>query len=573
MTGGNILRGAGVYIRTFLKIRTKDKKIVPLVLNQPQEMLYDAVKDQYRRRVPIRIIVLKARQEGMSTMTEALIFHRSATASNVSSMIVAHKEDSTANLFRMSKLFYDYLPGPVRPMLKNSNAQELNFENPTADPEEKKKNPGLRSRIRCATAGGGGVGRSDTLQNVHASEFAFWPGDKLETLIGLLQAVPDDPETLVVIESTANGFDQFKDLWDRAVEAWDRGEKDGWVPLFVPWWKMGEYRRRYDGFSLTEEENRLVAAYGLDTEQLSWRRWCIKTNCGGELDRFRQEYPASPDEAFLASGRCVFDQERLVLRRAEVKEAPWEYGSFVYDYNDARPPREKLQNIRWVADPKGLIRVHRQPEEGRPYVIGGDTAGTGSDKFTGQVLDNVTGEQVAVLQHQFDETMYARQMYCLGWFYGWALIGVETNYSTYPEKELERLGYPNLFVRRREDTFTGKSVAAFGFETTSTTRPLIIDGLKEVARAHLETIGDFETLGEMLSFVYNEDYRPEAEGGKHDDLVMALAIAHYIRPSQRREVKTHRGERARWTEDQWEDYRNATAEGKAYLLGTWGNPF
>lgn len=571
------------YMKYLLKIRNKEGKIVPLRMNTPQKKLYQAVKAQRDEGRPVRVIILKARQMGFSTLTEGMMFQDTATRFNVNSMVVAHKDDATANLFKMNRLFYENLPEPVKPQRQASNAQELVFNVPTNG-----EGKGLNSRIKCATAGGKGVGRSDTLTNVHLSEFAFWPGDKKSTLIGILQAVPSLPGTMVVIESTANGYDEFKDRWDEAVSDWDRGERDGFQPIFFAWWEMEEYRKPVPpGFELTEDERALMETYKLDLEQIAWRRWAIKNLCAGDERVFQQEYPASPDEAFLASGTCVFDSPALIRRRAEVKDIPWEWGSFKYDYAEAWPvetvtrsiydnvpdPRKKIRNIKWEPSEKGLIRIIKHPERGRPYVLGGDTAGTGSDKFTGQVLDNVTGAQVAVLQHQFDETLYARQMFCLGMYYNGALIGVETNYSTYPEKELERLGYPNLFVRRQEDTFTGKIKHAYGFETTSTTRPLIIDGLKTVAREHLELIGDYETLGEMLSFVYNEAYRPEAEQGKHDDLVMALAIAHYLREFQDVVTVREPGEKAQWTKDMYEDYWASGEEMRKILLLTWGNPF
>jgi len=141
---------------------------------------------------------------------------------------------------------------------------------------------------------------------------------------------------------------------------------------------------------------------------------------------------------------------------------------------------------------------------------------TGSDYFASHVLDNRTGDQVAVVHHQFGERMYSEQMYCLGMYYNEALIGVEVNYSTYPEMILEELGYPNLYVRQKLDTFTGAMVDAFGFETNKKSRQAIIDGLKDVTKSALETIHDFDTLGEMLTFVYNEDWKPQAEQGEHE---------------------------------------------------------
>ncbi len=552
------------YIETFLKIRTKSGSLVSLKLNEPQLRLYEVIAKRYKAGKPVRVIILKARQMGFSTLTEGIVFWATATRENTDSMIIAHKDEATANLFRMSKLFYEQLPAPIKPMLQASNAQELNFDKPSRDRSERK---GLKSRIRCATAGGSGQGRSYTLRNVHMSEFAFWPGDKLETYSGIMQAVPDEPGTIVIVESTANGYDMFKTLWDRAVAAQQSGDDEGFIPVFFPWYEMSEYRRPVPpGFELTDEERELKAAFKLDDEQIAWRRWCIEVNCGGELNKFKQEYPATPDEAFIATGTCVFDKEALVLRRAAVSADKWEYGRFTYKNDGLR-----ISDIKWQPEKGGPIRIKKKPEEGVPYVIGGDTAGTGSDSFVGQVLDNTSGEQVAVLQQLMGETEYTRQMYCLGMYYNTALIGIETNYSTYPVQELERLRYPKQYVRQHLDKYTQKLTDEFGFNTTSRTRPTIIDNLKAVAREHLELISDYGTLGEMLTFVYDENWRPEAEEGEHDDLVMALAIAHEIRPQQRRS-KYVNPQTTAWDEDMWQDYRNASPAEREQLIKRWGMP-
>lgn len=552
------------YIENFLKIRTKTGELVPLTLNEPQKRLYSVIAERYRAGKPVRVIILKARQMGFSTLTEGIVFWATATRQNTDSMIIAHKDEATANLFRMSKLFYEQLPPPIKPMLQASNAQELNFDKPSRDKSERK---GLKSRIRCATAGGSGQGRSYTLRNVHMSEFAFWPGDKLETYSGIMQAVPDEPGTIVIVESTANGYDMFKTLWDRAVAAQQRGDDEGFIPVFFPWYEMSEYRRTVPpNFEFTAEERELQKTFSLSDEQIAWRRWCIETNCGGDLNKFKQEYPATPDEAFIATGLCVFDKEALVLRRAAVSNDKWEYGRFTYSYDGL-----KITDIKWQPEKKGPIRIKYQPQEGTPYVIGGDTAGTGSDSFVGQVLDNTTGEQVAVLQQQMGETEYTRQMYCLGMHYNTALIGIETNYTTYPIQELERLHYPKQYVRQRLDQYTKSLTSEYGYNTTSSTRPSMIDHLKAVARENLELINDHATLGEMLTFVYDENWRPEAEEGEHDDLVMALAIAHEIRPQQTT-YKTAKSTEAKWSEDMWEDYRNSSPAEREQLIKRWGTP-
>ena len=228
---------------------------------------------------------------------------------------------------------------------------------------------------------------------------------------------------------------------------------------------------------------------------------------------------------------------------------------------------------RWVEAKDGPVCVYREPEEGRPYVIGGDTSGEGSDFFVAQVLDNITGEQVAVLRHQYDEDTYAKQVYCLAKYYNDALVGIEANFSTYPIKRLEMLGYRNQYVREQPDNFTGAVQKAFGFRTTAATRPVIVGELVEAMRGGVHLVNDRTTLEEMLTFVRNEKLRPEAEPGAHDDCVLALAIAWHIRPQQRMTVLLRGPESvSRWTEDMWEDYWNADAETREYLKQKWGEP-
>ena len=510
------------YIENCLKIKTKSGTVVPFRLNDAQRKLYAVAKRQQDAGKPVRLIILKARQLGFSTLTEGLIFHACATRRNVNALIVAHREDATANLFRMSKLFYDELPAPVKPMLRASNAQELVFENPSKLRSEREARPGLRSRIRCATAGGRGIGRSDTLQCVHLSEYAFWPDGadgKASTLAGILQAVPSLPGTMVVIESTANGFEDFKERWDAAVA----GEND-FEPVFFAWFENPDYSMPVvPGTEWTPEERELRDAYRLTDEQLQWRRWCIANNCGGSLDMFRQEYPASPGEAFLHSGTGVFDNEQIVLR---LERLPSPAG------------RGEFTDGEWTESETGAITLYELPEEGVPYVLGGDTAGEGSDYFTAIVIDNVTGRIAAKLRQKYSEPEYVRQICALGRFYNDALVAIETNFSTYPVMKLQEMEYPNQYSREREDTYTRQMRKSYGFRTDRQSRPRAIANLVEVFSSHPEWFTDRELLEEMLTFCYNEDHRPEALAGKHDDLVMGAAITYAVRHQQRMTVIT-----------------------------------
>ena len=192
------------YIQTFLKIRNKQSKLINFKFNPAQKIVMDIINKTEEEKRLKRYIVLKARQMGLSTLFEGIIFHDTSNNSFKNSLIVAHEEPASQNLFNMSKLFYEMLPSVIRPMKKYSNGKILAFESPENDEELKQNNPGLRSRITIATAGSGEVGRSATYHNIHASEVAFYP-DPETTMLGLLQSVPDELNTLVVLESTANG--------------------------------------------------------------------------------------------------------------------------------------------------------------------------------------------------------------------------------------------------------------------------------------------------------------------------------------------------------------------------------
>lgn len=505
------------YIEKYVKIRDKSGKIIDFKMNEPQLRLYDIIKKLKQEQKPIRIIILKARQMGFSTQTESILFKETATKFNINTGIITHQEEATANLFTMSKRIYDYLPDNMKPALKNSNAKELIFDNT--------EGTGLKSKIKCMTAGGKGVGRSDTFNNLHISELAFWPGDKKATLTGLLQAVPNLPNTIIIIESTANGFEYFKELWDKAVKS-----ENDFVPLFVGWNELKEYQMPYTDFDLTQEEIELQKQYGLTLEQLTWRRWCIKNNCGGDINQFKQEYPINPHEAFISTGNCYFNKEIIMNRISEIEnKKPIKRGFFSYTLKD-----NSISNIKWVEDSKGYIKIYKDVLKGHPYVLGGDTAGDGSDFFTGHVIDNNTSYQVATLRDdKIDEDEYARQIYCLGTYFNHALVGLENNYSTYPTKKLKEYKYPKIYLRELEDNIAEKTQDKFGFVTNKATRPIILSILKEIFRDNVDWINDLDTLLEALVFIKNEKGRGEAQQGEHDDLIMGLAITYYIRTQQK----------------------------------------
>lgn len=522
------------FIEEYLKIRDKKAQLIDFKLNPAQMKLYDAIARQYQEGKPIRAVILKARQMGFSTLTEAVIFKDTVTQANITSGIVAHEVQATNNLFRMSKRYYENLDPELQPELKASNAKELIFD--FADGA---------SSIKCMTAGNTSIGRSDTFQNLHISEYAFWPGEKGEILTGLLQAVPNEPNTMVIIESTANGYDDFKDIWDAAVA----GEND-FIPVFCAWWEHEEYRMPYTGFPLTEYEKQLRGTYHLSPEQLAWRRWCIKNNCRGNEDTFRQEYPACPEEAFLMSGRPVFDNAVVMQRIAQLTELysvkPYQQGCFLYTWND-ESSRDYITD--WSLGNGDAVRIYKPPKEEVPYVIGADTKGEGKDFYTATVIDNQTGERVATLRMQVNESRpFTYQLYCLGRYYNDALVGIEMNFNTAPIEELQRLGYPKQYIRRRYDDYSKGYQKRFGWKTDGNTRPLIIDKEIDVINNSIGLFADIETLQEAITFVYDDNGRPDAMEGRHDDLLFSDMIANEIRTQQRFTVETGK-EKSRYEAD------------------------
>lgn len=269
-------------------------------------------------------------------------------------------------------------------------------------------------------------------------------------------------------------------------------------------------------------------------------------------------------------GQTIFDAQKVSERLRQIT-GPVCCGEFVFSTWYSQDANEVLiddGSIEWV-ESGGAISIYKQPESGGVYVIGADTAGEGSDFNVGQVIDYVTGEQVCTIRGQMDEDIFAKQLYCLGMYYNTALISIEANFSSYPIRELERLQYPKQYVRQAEDSFTHRVRQSYGFKTSSVTRPLVIAGLVEVVREHSEWINDKDTLNEMLTFVRNENGRPEAEEGAHDDCVMSLAIAYY---SKEQAYTPTENKKKRWTIDMWEDYTRATPDEQAMLRKRWGTP-
>lgn len=295
---------------------------------------------------------------------------------------------------------------------------------------------------------------------------------------------------------------------------------------------------------------------------------------GEELERYRDTDPYYYAVYALGEwgvlGQTVFPAAAVTERLAQIRACAEDARVGLYVYEQSASGKPFGRHFAEAED--GCVTVWAAAEPGVPYVIGADTAGEGSDAFCAHVLDNRTGEQAAVLRMVNGEAEFAAQLYCLACEYNEAYLAVEANFSTYVNTVLAQWGYANLHIRETEDTYTGRLRKSYGFLTTAKNRNLIIAELVTAVRGSLDLIHDARTLEEMLTFVRNEDYRPEAEAGAHDDLIMSLAIANHVRPMQRRVADVPERAKVKWTADMWEDWRSASADEKEYLLTRWGDP-
>jgi hypothetical protein len=283
------------YAPRCLRIRTKSGKVGPLELNRAQQYLHGKLEDQQRETSKVRALVLKGRQQGASTYIGGRFYHKTTHRRGYRTFILTHEQTATDTLFEMVDRYHSHCPPAVRPKTGAANAKELSFS-------------ALDSGYQVGTAGSKAVGRSKTLQLFHGSEVAFWP-NAASHFAGVVQAVPDEADTEIILESTANGVGgEFHERWQQA----EAGIGD-YIAIFIPWFWQEEYRRPVPpGFVLTIEEEEYKSAHGLDDGQMAWRRNKIAELKDPLL--FMQEYPATASEAFQMSGHDSFIKSGDVLR-------------------------------------------------------------------------------------------------------------------------------------------------------------------------------------------------------------------------------------------------------------------
>lgn len=521
------------YAPRCLKVQTIKGKLIPFRFNVVQELLDQIINITISAGRYCRFCILKARRKGISTYIEGRFYWLASTRENRYAATVTHDPDATDTLFGMMKRFHRHAPPDFKPKEKYNNKTLLEFE-------------GLDSGCRVGTAGKEHFGSGMAIHFAHFSEVAKWAVHTQSSLLtSALQAIPDEPETEVYYESTALGiggafYVRYFSCRYRFTAYLDKGKpalkfeinenadpEDVYTSVFFPWFIFPAYRLKPPAdFKRTEEEEKLVLLHGVDDEQLYWRRYIIANKCNAVNENlgktkeqiFMQEYPSTPEEAFLASGRTVFDPIKVNTLK---KFAPAPIAR--YDC--------LTSTGQWLSKADGCLRVWEEPVPGRAYVIGGDVAEglIHGDFSCADVVEHLTGKQVAQWHGKVDPDLYAHILYWLGVRYNTAWLAVESNnHGISTLTELNKRRYPLLYVEMVPEP-PNKLRKRYGWKTSKATKPLCIDNLVSILREDRHGIQCAETFGEMLTFVLKDDGSMEAQEGLHDDRVMSLAISHQVR--------------------------------------------
>jgi hypothetical protein len=291
------------YAPRALRLKPKQGGLYPFKPNFCQEYVHRVAEDQLKRTGKVRLIILKGRQQGMSTYIEGRFFWKTTHRFGIKAYILTHEAEATKSLFEMAFRYWENCPPEFRPAIDAGNAKELSFGT-------------MDTKYSVGTAGAKGTGRSQNIHLFHGSEVAYWPHAD-DHSSGVMQAVGDFPGTEVWLESTASGpGDYFHRTWQGATEPGKEAQatSNDFIRVFIPWYWQEEYRMELKpGFVLDAEEVELMETYGLDFEQLQWRRTKIQ-DLGGDVSRFQRDYPMCPDEAFQNATVSTLIPTMLVVR-------------------------------------------------------------------------------------------------------------------------------------------------------------------------------------------------------------------------------------------------------------------
>jgi hypothetical protein len=597
------------YAPNLLRIIDARGHVVPFALKPPQIRLALALQAQRESGEPMRATVLKARKVGFSTQAQGMLIQRATQNPHHHARVVAQDTTTAGEIFEMGRGMWERLPDLLRPPIAYENNSEKSKYIQWGEPSLSARRQGaggLNSKLTIDTQKSSAGGRGMTVRSLHLSEVAFWE-DKGKFL-AMLNAVPDDEDTLVIVESTANGLNRFHEFW-RATES-----GNGFFACFTPWFEENGYRRPFMNdeergrfeervgetmpgeMSCGEDEEpalvelmqerfaewraegihplRELGAAGSTQEwtrileHLQWRRWAIKAKCESDVEKFHQEYPSTPEEAFLSTGRPVFDRGQMRRLLTACRATPHvaegmfsadeQHGGRTRTVATAMGTRRVPVDVVFVPKAKldassrtrarwrlwgdlesGMLVV---PAAGRYVVAMDPESGEENEGQTAahaiEVIDHRSLVQVAEWESDLHDADEAGQQALLAAIYfnrAWLAVESTGGWGLGILRTLARdVRYPMTYRRQAQDVAQAKEFDnRLGWSTDPVTKPLMRDRARELLRTGTDGIRSVDLVGEMFTYVMDERGRMTPEAGKRSDRLMAWMIAQMVAQEKR----------------------------------------
>lgn len=511
------------YAGRFLTIEDEEGNLSKFVLNDAQKIVYKEVVRLSASGRPIRILILKGRQQGMSTFCQMYLFWRCHTRPGTRALTVGHVLPAVHDLYRKFERAWKELAndplqseGGLRLQPDLESGGEKGRRMLFADP--------LRSTYRADSATEPeGIGRGGTFSCAHFTEIPQW-SKPAETMQAALAAIPDSADSAIFVETTAKGASGwFYEAWIAAIRQVERGIEPEFTPVFVPWFKTKRYRRarRKGEPTLDKRERAFRDDFKLDDEQVYWYR-DQRQRYG---DRVTEEFPSTWQEAFLSSGLPYFRQDALnFYKNLARSRIPIRKGAFVITKHGNR------KKAKFTLDDFGPTRIYVDPEEGHRYSVGIDFAsGRASDSSAIVVWDIDAKRIVAVHHSKWLPDDVLTESVLLARTYNLAFMVPERSGLgiTLVDKLVNEWGYSNVYRDHDPIAVKQHGGARFGFATSVRTRSGMLESFAHLVHTRAADIPDDRLVDEMHTFVYvdEEGQKAAAASGTHDDLIMATAIA------------------------------------------------
>lgn len=511
------------YCRTFLWVEDEGGNLLRFELNEAQRIVYDAIRKQEAAGRPVRILILKGRQQGMSTLCQMRLAWRSFTTPGLKCFTVAHKLGTTHELYYKLDRARKMMPEELRPEVDAAErGRSIRFKDTGEGPDSL---PGASLRYDSAHDPDA-VGRGFTAQFAHFTETPQWRNAE-DTVRATLATIHDVPGTEIYVENTAKGATGwFYDTWCESMAAVERGETPYWIPVFVEWFRTPHYtrERRAGEPGLDPNEKKFQKEYGLTEGQVLWYR--DKRRDYG--DQVTEEYPSNWREAFLSSGMKFFRRDVMDFYREKGRTRdPLRSGRYRIK---GRSPHGMPISASFGVDWQGPTKVFADPIPGHEYVIGLDFAsGRAKDNSAFVVIDKEGPSIVATHRSKMMPEDVLAEAFLMAHAYNKALIVPERSGigSAFVDRLVNEWGYRNTYRETDPTKIRFHKQARWGWATSNSTKQWLVEQTASLVHSKSLEIPDIRLIQEMDNFIYldEEGKTIGAAEGQHDDLVMSLCFA------------------------------------------------